>query len=140
MSILIVEPHKVAAVIAYASKPEHWYRPGPGVPVPGDGAEHRLQMGNYRVVFTYTVGEKGDAEPDRAYVESAPDQVFRHLSISSDKASEGLYPSPSTVIEIARAFGFTGDLKDWLVGPVPNMAVIAVAQSIPELTSHKVAP
>lgn len=129
MRVLVVEESKVAKVIEYASKPEHWYRPG--APAPGDSEPYRLVMGDYRVVFTYTVGqEKGTADP------RLPDEVvFRHLSISLQQLErEPKYPVPDAVELIAKAFGFTGNMDEWMVASVPGLPVVAVAQVIPEVT------
>lgn len=130
MSTLIVDQAEVDALVAYARDPAHWYRPGPGATVPGDGSEHTLRMGQHRVVFTYTVATMTAGSLKEG-------TVFRHLSISVPQIPNfpDLYPSPDAVTEIAHAFGFTGALKDWLLSPVPFFPVIAVGQVVPEASA-----
>lgn len=46
-----------------------------------------------------------------------PCGVARHLSISRSGVRPGMAPHPAMVAEIAREFGFTGTLSDWICWP-----------------------
>lgn len=105
--------HEVALA---CSRPENWYHLGDDEPigrdernlrrcapaVPGDAAPHVIQLDAFRVVFSYTL---------HAGV------LYRHLSISVRRASEGAFPHPTAVYTIASWFGFTGGI----VGPHPDV-------------------
>jgi hypothetical protein len=90
---LIIDPAtkaRVAEVLAYAEK--HPYRPGPGIPPPGDDPHFVLPFSHgYRAVFSYT-HIKG--------------KVARHLSISVPTPRK--YPNVAAAFTIAQLFGFTG--------------------------------
>jgi hypothetical protein len=74
----------------YAGHPECVYRPGLGVPPPGDNAAHCVMVNTYRIVFSITEAE---------------DRKFRHLSISVPGKH---YPNEFAVMMLAREFGFPG--------------------------------
>src|SRR5579864_2339541 len=81
----------VAAVLAFASRPENHYVPGRSETAPGDIPQHCAQIAvGFRCVFSMT-----------AY----RGKLFRHLSVSvtGDKL-----PSSEAVAEIAHLFGFIG--------------------------------
>lgn len=80
---------KVAKVLEHASN--HHYRPGPGVPPPGDDPRFIVKLGSYRAVFSFTYSDD--------------DYLWRHLSISIPGPK---YPHPAAVFTIAELFGFTG--------------------------------
>jgi hypothetical protein len=81
---------KVAKVIEHASK--HHYRPGAGMPPPGDDPRFTVKLNTYRVVFSFTVNP-GDG------------LLWRHLSISVPGPR---FPNPAAAFMIAELFGFTG--------------------------------
>src|SRR5215831_17200761 len=94
---------KVARVLAYAER--HHYRPGPGIPPPGDDGRFVALLNAFRCVFTFT---------------HAGDMIWRHLSISVPGKN---YPNPAAALMIAELFGFTGwdgktidrFPKDWII-------------------------
>ena len=99
-----VERSQAQALIDFASRPEHIYRPHlrPGF-VAGSDPRHVLLLGvtgEFRCVFTVT-------DP-----EETPGVFYRHLSISVP----GAFPNPAHVEEIARLFDFKGTFKDWIGG------------------------
>lgn len=117
MSVLIVTDaereaaHKVAM---YAALPEHHYKPGPGVPSPGDDPKHTVRFASFRCTFSFTQFSKVG--------------LFRHLSISVSDPKK--YPHPVAVEMIANLFGFKGQLEDWQVGPHEREHCIIVAQPV----------
>ncbi len=116
MRVLIVsEAEKEAAhkVALYAALPEHHYKPGPGVPSPGDNPNHTVRFNTFTAVFSFT---------------KFPPGLFRHLSVSIPDRTA--YPNPMAVQMIAQLFGFKGSLEDWQVGPHEREHCIIVAQPV----------
>lgn len=98
MSNLIVDPEtrrRVASLRAFAEDPEHWYHLDVSDWVPGDLPEYVANVSGFRCVFTWT----RDAKVRR---------VFRHLSVSVDRAQQGKFPHPAALYMLADLFGFTG--------------------------------
>lgn len=117
--LLISEAEKEAAhrLFAFAARPENVYRPGPGVPVPGDNPNYVIRFNTYRCVFTFT--DMGRA-------------VFKHLSISVPAKDK--LPHPAAVEEIAHLFGIKGTLDEWAkkghVSPHHDEHCVVVVQEI----------
>lgn len=100
----------------FAARPENHYVPNQSAFVPGDDPRFRLRLGlreDFRCVFSFT---------------RTPSGLYRHLSISVPSAD---YPHPIAVTEIARLFGFKGELGDWQVNLNKDEHCIVVAQRIP---------
>jgi hypothetical protein len=122
MRILVIgEAEKEAAsrLVAFAERPENRYKPGPrddtgpGDKVPGDDPNYRLQLWDYRCVFTIT---------------ETPQGVFRHLSISVPAKDK--LPHPGAIEQIAPLFGIEGTVEEWArkghVAPHENENCIVV--------------
>jgi len=111
---LIIGPDEVAraeAITNFASS--RVYRPGSGVPPPGDDPRHVAQfLLGFRCVFSIT-------EIDRT--------PWRHLSVSVDRC--GL-PAPLAVEMLGHLFGFVGPLDSWVGGPHGDAKCIVVAQRL----------
>jgi hypothetical protein len=87
---------RIERLLRFASKPENHYRPGPGVPPPGDDSRYCVKLGTYRSVFTHT---------------RAKGKIFRHLSISVQR--DNRYPLVEVAEVIGRLFGFEGPFESW---------------------------
>lgn len=85
---------QVASLALRAARPENWYRPFAGAPIPGDSPTGKLRVGSYTVVFTWSVSSDG--------------KVHRHLSVRSPKK----YATPEVVFTIAHWLGYTGATLD----------------------------
>jgi hypothetical protein len=87
-------------MVAYASEPDHWYRPG-RTQMPGGDPAHCQTIWSYRCVFSFSV---------------LGGNLVRHLSISVPSAG---MPNPVAAFTLAELFGFTGwsggfdPPKDW---------------------------
>jgi hypothetical protein len=125
MLALSPENKKTAeAIVEYASKPEHYYKP-PTDWVPGDQPEYTCRINDYRCVFTITEQKDG--------------KRFRHLSMSVPAA--GKLPNVVAACTIATWFGFTGapmyeDIAtrpglDWQVHISEEERCIVLAQLLP---------
>lgn len=77
----------------HAERADNWYRYGASTWIAADRPEHVLKSGTVKAVFTWTMDPDG--------------KVFRHLSISSNRA-KGKLPPPIFVWTLCRYFGFTG--------------------------------
>jgi hypothetical protein len=101
MRAMVIGPEDKARakeLLAFAAKPENWYRP-PFTKRTAPGIDERYVMlieDGYRVVFSYTCPEG--------------QKVYKHLSISIDSST--LYPHPIAVEMIAALFEFTGASVD----------------------------
>lgn len=92
---------RVKAQVAWADRPENWYRPDRDQEPPGDNPAYILTLEvGFRCVYSQTV-TKG--------------KRLRHLSISVNSAK---YPHQYAAYTIATMFGFTG-------GRIENEATIA---------------
>lgn len=83
-------------VVKYCEDPQHWYRPGPDVELPGNVREQTMffDFGNegvYKCAFSITEHEG---------------RLWRHLSVSVYKQNRA--PIPAFVFEIADLLGFRG--------------------------------
>lgn len=106
------ERRDAARVRSYAEA--HVYKPGPGVPSPGDDPHFVTYLWGLRVVFSIT--------------ECAAHQV-RMLSMSvTDRP--GVRPHPGIVQEVAHLYGFTGSLLDWEITLIEG-GVVMVEQPVP---------
>jgi hypothetical protein len=85
---------RIFDIVAHASNPLHWYRPGKSDWVPGDKPEYVLLSGDTKAVFSWT----------------ETTEVFRHLSVSVK--TPGKYPDPIVVWTLAHKFGFQGVTPD----------------------------
>lgn len=107
------------AVALFAARPENHYRPGPGATPPGLIAKHCLRLGvrsDFRCVFSFTVDKDGS--------------LFRHLSVSVPV--RGKLPHPAVTEEIARLFGFKGELLggEWQIATSEEDNCVIVAQRV----------
>jgi hypothetical protein len=85
---------RIFDIVAHASNPLHWYRPGKSDWVPGDKPEYVLLSGDTKAVFSWT----------------ETTAVFRHLSVSV--RTPGKYPDLTVVWTLAHKFGFQGATPD----------------------------
>lgn len=95
MRALIIDEEarrKVAKVVEYARRPEHWYDPAASVnpPIPGDDGNMQVHLDTFRCVFSFTL---------------IRGKLWRHLSVSIPGTK---YPKVFATLTIAELFGFTG--------------------------------
>jgi len=99
MRVLVISDEirsMVDDVVKYCEQQENWYDPRDKKPgwinrLPGNNKNMTCEIPDgYRCVFSFTIHPSG---------------VYRHLSISAP--TEGLYPHPQAVYEIAKLFKFT---------------------------------
>jgi hypothetical protein len=125
LRVLLIGPPEleaIARVVAYASRPEHLYRPFEPAPVtPGDDPGYVLHLGDFRIVYSHT--------------RSKDKTVFRHLSVSVPNPEK--LPAPAAVEVIMQHFGFVGGLanSDVLAHPVEHC--IIVAQPVEQTTREQ---
>lgn len=106
------ERRTAACMRSYAEA--HVYKPGPGVPAPGDDSHFVTHLWGLRVVFT---------------IMECASQRVRVLSTSVTD-QPGVRPHPGIVEEIARLYGFTGTLLDWEITLIEG-GVVMVEQPVP---------
>jgi hypothetical protein len=107
------ERRDAARVRTYAET--HVYKPGPGVPSPGDDPHFVTHLWGLRVVFSIT---------------DFGGRRVRMLSVSvMDRP--GVRPHPGIVQEIARLYGFTGTVIDWEITLIEG-GVVMVEQPVPD--------
>lgn len=109
---------KIFNVVEHAAK--NHYRPGPGVPPPGDDDRFVANLGTYRCVFSYTHSDG---------------KLWRHISMSVPSSQ---YPNPAAAFTIATEFGFAGWDKrtlyrapdGWLIDLKKDEHCVVLAQEI----------
>jgi hypothetical protein len=113
-----IDAETIAGAKAYAAiaeKPENWYRPFGGSPIPGDNPHGKLYLGTHSVVFTWSVAQDGS--------------VHRHMSIRSRGSA---YAMPYVVFTAAHWLGFRNAEVDehGIVKKAPESWTIVVGEPV----------
>jgi len=90
------EREAVNRLVAWAMEPANYYRIGPDAKIPGTNPKYVIRLNDFRCVFTIT--DNGE-------------MLWRHLSVSVPAPNK--IPNPIMFEEIAKLFGFKGDVEDW---------------------------
>jgi hypothetical protein len=113
------ELKRVKELVEFASLPENHFVPLVS-PTPGDNPAYCVMLGTVRAVFTLTISNGA---------------LYRHLSLSIPQGQDGPCRFPNLVIseELARHFGFTGGLDNWMVSPEHDQGALVIAQHAGEI-------